>query len=531
MQPSSTVSKKLLTQEPIKELMQYLDLRDEFREKPIRMHKTHGGKKPMFWPRVIRNAYAEIWSGKHKRVIIKAPRGGGKSKLLGTIGFDEWFLRDRSVVNMGGSQVQADIVYGYFTDYCAMHQSVANYIDGNATATETRGKEHENTFCCVTASPKQVRGKHPDILISDETCETSDDLILSALPMVNDSKNPLVIMASTFHKIYGIFQETWDGAEERGYYRIQWDIFDVCAPFDPGVWDKPEYREILGIQDLKALAKGRTGDPEGWIPIDNIIQAWREKPTLDWFLVEYIGTRPSAAGLVLKPEDVEAMFYEGADARYDAKPGAERVIGIDWGFSTMTAVVDAQKCADEVISLPDIRTYHQVKSDDIIAEVVQMVKAGGHRTIYADSAGKFENAALQGALVKERIACIVIEVVFGTEKDGMVGNLRAHSEQRKLKIPRFFKPKADGTLRQSKTAEWQLKRYRYQEGTDKPVKKDDHIPDALMCALQRFILGKAINTLHVPVPTVAKTQNASPDPEIRRDAERPITAGLLTKQF
>ena len=53
-----------------------------------------------------------------------------------------------------------------------------------------------------------MRGKHPDVLISDETCETSDELIESALPMVNDSEYPLVVMVSTFHKIFGRFAET-----------------------------------------------------------------------------------------------------------------------------------------------------------------------------------------------------------------------------------------------------------------------------------------------------------------------------------
>lgn len=134
-------------------------------------------------------------------------------------------------------------------------------------------------FSSVTASTKQTRGKHPDVLISDETCETSDELVHSALPMVDSSQTPLVIMASTFHKIFGIFQETWDSAEERGYLRIQWDIFDVCKPFAADLWQQPDIAKIAGIERLEAHARGRTGDPEGWVPIENVIQAWREKPT------------------------------------------------------------------------------------------------------------------------------------------------------------------------------------------------------------------------------------------------------------
>jgi phage terminase large subunit-like protein len=128
---------------------------------------------------VIRAAYAAIWNGKYPRIIIKAPRGGGKSKLLGTVGFDLWYLKGRKVVTMGGSLVQAKIVYNYFTDYCEIHPSVADYIEGgvNGITMEETESTAGMTFSCVTASPKQIRGKHPDVLISDETCETSDELI------------------------------------------------------------------------------------------------------------------------------------------------------------------------------------------------------------------------------------------------------------------------------------------------------------------------------------------------------------------
>lgn len=427
---------------------------------------------------------------------------------------------------MGGSMVQAQVVYDYFTDYCDIDASIYDTVDRGergVTMIETEAIEG-HTFSCVTASPKQVRGKHPDVLISDETCETEDSVVYAALPMVNDSKNPLVIMASTFHKIYGIFQETWDSAEERGYLRIQWDIFDVCKPFAADYWENgvmrsgKKLRDVKGVEKLKKYAKGRTGDPEGWIPIENIVQAWLEKPTLDWFEVEYLGSRPSSAGLVLKPEDIDrAMVDTEVDTRYNYIKGATVVLGIDWGFSSMTAVTELMGHRDQVVAMLDCNTYHQVPSEDIIAEVVKRVKERGIRFIYADSAGKFENVALQSALSKENIACSVIEVVFSKEKEGMLGNLRAHFEQDKIKIPKKFK-REDGWV-QNLDAYWQYKRYRYQEGTDKPVKKDDHIPDATMCALQHFILG--IHSRPLPLPEQPKKEQSS----------KPITAGVLRKQF
>ena len=464
-------------------------------------------------------------------MIIKAPRGGGKSELLGTLGFDYWYLKNRSVVNMGGSFVQAEIVYHYFQGYCDIDASVKSSISGHMTMDETKGAAG-NKFSCVTASEKSVRGKHVDILMSDETCETDDELVHAALPMINDSEHPLIVMASTFHKIYGIFQETWDSAEERGYLRIQWDIFDVCKEFPADIWEREDIKKIGGIEKLKSYAKGRTGDPEGWVPIENIFQAWREKPTDDWFEVEYLGSRPSAAGLVLKPEDVDkAVFDETLDKSYNYKKGATCILGIDWGFSSMTSVVELMACRDSVVALINNQNFQQTPSDDIIKWLVAKAKEHGIRFIYADSAGKFENVALQNALAKEGVACAVVEVVFSKEKFGtpgvdgaigMLGNLRAHFEQAKIKVAKKFRD-----------AYWQYKRYRYQEGTDKPEKKMDHIPDATMCALQHFMLGTFARAIPVQnnVEEKKKTTQRNYDPEPEQPSSKPITAGIIKKVF
>jgi len=531
-----TSENSLTTQAPLETLASLRiaigqrDLRTQYSEKPITMHKTFPSKKGMRWPQVIKQAYALLWTGATTRAIIKAPRGGGKSKLLGTLGFDLWYLKKRSVVNMGGSLVQAQVVYGYFEDYCDMDASVATSVAGGIKGVkigETEANEGHK-FNCVTASPKQVRGKHPDVLLSDETCETSDELIDDALPMVNDSENPLVVMASTFHKIFGRFAETWDNAEEMGYTRIQWDIFDVTLPFPADYFENGALKDgtkvcnLNGIERLKKHAKGRTGDPEGWVHIDNIVQAWREKPTENWFEVEYLGTRPSSAGLVLKPEDVDrSVFDSNTETRYNYVTGATAVLGIDWGFSTMTSVVELMRHRDDVAVMLDNVNYHQTSAEEIITETVAKVKAHRIRFIYADSAGKFENVALQNALSKENIGCVVIEVVFSKEKFGstgtndqgngsMLGNLRAHFEQAKFKMPKKFKD-----------AYYQIKNYRYEEGTDKPVKKNDHIPDALMCALQHFKLTTV--TRRLPV------QGEDNQPDV--GSERGITAGDDKKQF
>lgn len=385
---------------------------------------------------------------------------------------------------MGGSLEQAKGVYVYFSNHCFESEAIINDLPSEPTMSRSVSDEG-NYFKAVAASQKQIRGPHPDILFIDEACETKDELILSALPMVNTSPNQLVVMTSTFHKIFGLFQETWDKAEEQGYCRLSWDIFDVTKKFDESIWDDPEYvRTIPDLAELKKRAKGRTGDEEGWIPVTNIVQAWREKTTVDWFDVEYMGSRPSAAGMINDPEDVDACTIDDVGP-YAHVEGAEVVGGLDWGYASMTSWVAFMSHANGVKVQVANRNWSQVDDATIIEQIVEDVIKFNIQYIRADSAGTFSNKSLQKALNTALAPlgrkCIVIEMVFGKDKVNMLGNYRVYFQNRKLIIPRTFA-----------VAIWQHKRYRFEANSDKPMKKDDHVPDATMCCLYHWPLGRNV---------------------------------------
>lgn len=482
------------------------DFIDTYAEKPITFLKTFNGRTK--WPKKLRQIFSDIWTGKSgPNVIIAAPRGGGKSQMLGSLGFALFFLKNRSVVDMGGALAQAKIVYQYFSSIAYSDKRILAVLPKEPMMERTEGP-HKNYFMCVAASPKAVRGPHPDVLMADEVCETPDELVDAALPMVATSANPLRILTSTFHKVFGIFQEVWDRADEFGYKRYSWDMFDVVKTFDPAIWDDEELnRYIPDLGKLKELSEGRTGDPEGFIPIINVITAWRSKRTVDKFMVEYMGKRPSAAGLVLDPIDVDnATFELSTSPQYNYVKGAEVVGGLDWGFSSMTAWVGYMNHKDAVKVEVALRTYQQVNSDEIIKDICDDVEKFDIHYIYADSAGKFENAALVKALALRRLPCRVVEVVFAKEKDNNMGNYRAHFERDKVKIPKTHQ-----------VALWQHKRYRYVPGTNKAHKKDDHVPDATMCAFQHWPLGQARGNIK--------------DMSMSGGEAEPLTSGLRNKQF
>lgn len=481
--------------------------RDIYKDRPISLIKAIYPK--ILWPRKFQYIFAEIWTGRAgKKIIITGPRGGGKSVLMGALGFAMWFLRKRSIVDMGGSLAQAKIVYGYFSNLVYSTKQTLKFCKKDPLMEHTESVD-DNYFKALPASPKAVRGPHPDVLMADEVCEAKDEIMDDALPMVTSSPNPLTILTSTFHKIFGIFQEIWDQADEKGYTRFKWDIFDVVKSFDPAIWRDPERNRLIpDLYKLEKLCAGRVGDPEGWVLIENVIDAWQGKRTIDWFLVEFMGTRPSASGLVVDPVDVEAaMFDKTVETQYNYIEGAQVVGGLDWGFSSMTSWLALMKHKDAVKVTIKNRNYTQVASEVIIEDICTDVEKFGINIIYADSAGKFENDELQRTLRKKRLRCKVVEVVFSKEKEGMLGNYRAHFERHKMKIPI--------TMQEAK---WQHKRYRYVEGTNKPAKKDDHIPDATMCALQHWPLGKDQTRLR-NIPEGDPSMGTS------------ISSGLMDKEF
>lgn len=474
-------------------------IRERYKDKPIELlRRLSPGMK---FPKVIRKFYGHIWKRidergrKCTRFIAAGPRGGGKTQGVGGLSFGLWFLELYDVVVLGGSMNQSQAVYNYFIEHVEASDGIKNNLPQEPTMSRSE-TDRGNYYRAVAASEKQVRGPHPDALFIDEACEAKDQLILSALPMVNTSPRQLIVLTSTFHKVFGAYQDIWDSADQKGYMRFKWDAFDVAMEFDPNIWNDKELNEdIPDLQQLKKRAKGRTGDPEGWIHIDNIIQAWREKETTDWFDVEYMGTRPSAAGLVNDPTDVDVCTFDDSilseAKKYAYVPNSEVIVGIDWGFSSMTAVVGLMAGVDgQKVQLYN-KNYSRIRLAKIIKETTAFVCDHFVRFVYADSAGATEIVELQNAINDEIIErkrndprykgfkCVVIPVKFGSQKEEILGNYRGHFEKQLLRIPKSHN-----------IALWQHKRYRYQVGSDKPLKENDHIPDATMCALSHWPLRK-----------------------------------------
>jgi hypothetical protein len=304
-----------------------------------------------------------------------------------------------------------------------------------------------------------------------------------------------------------------------------------------------------GDRSLEHRLAGRTGDPDGWIPFDNMVQQWREKPTLNYFDVEYMGTRPSTDGMVNNPEDVDAcvvddLYVEG-EHDYRFIPNANTAGGLDWGFSSMSSWSVGMQYKDNIVPILAQQNWSQVRSGTIIKDIVKDVLKYRIPKIYADASHPFNNADLRIAIrkaiialpVSHRFACKVVEVPFGrpmqvaenagkkeasgeskkkdqqkllgNEKEYLLGNYQAYFERRLLRIPKEFQ-----------IGIWQHKRYRYQKNSDKPLKEDDHVPDSTMLMLRGWTLGKV------------RVQVSDENPESRKGTESStVNAGLIDEVF
>src|SRR4051794_26612673 len=78
-------------------------LRKRFGKKPITFLRIIDPN--IRFPKKLRILFALLWTRQDlkgrpfTRIIIKGPRGGGKSYLLGAYGFVDWFFNDHDVVD------------------------------------------------------------------------------------------------------------------------------------------------------------------------------------------------------------------------------------------------------------------------------------------------------------------------------------------------------------------------------------------------------------------------------------------------
>jgi len=403
---------------------------------------------------------------------------------------------------------QAMVVYEYTKNFLSKCIPIVadKLLDGNPLQSKTKLKNGVH-LKCIANSPTQTRGKHPPVLAADEACQEDtgkDKNVKSAINMVFSEKDYIVMLFSTWHVPIGIFQEYWDQADKRGFVKYKWDVFDTaqkCTLPDKCIFcngrdkdceyclgkgkvdcKKCKLTEKINEYDLEANligfsyegCNGKCLKTSGYAPIENIFDAKATNDPETW-KTEFECRRPRTKGPVYNLESVWDCFVYNDDIILP-KHETTRTIGVDWGWAGQTSIIGPAVDCEGYVSV--LEEFYKTKPSisEIINYLMRMKDTYGEFMIFADSSHPFENASLVeagfGLWYDKRRRDTEAGVVFNKWKDWGIGNLRKYWDKTRIKISLDNCPDL-----------WEYLKI-YKMGDDgKPIKKMDHGPDALLCAM------------------------------------------------
>lgn len=443
----------------------YLWLSDKGKKVPIRLAD----------PQV--RMIADLFYGRVKKAIAWKARGAGGSLCAAIVIWLCLVYQKKSFTDMAGSGTQAQVVYDYTKSYWECVPETKKMLDGEPLLSVT--KLSDGTYLkCVTSSEAQARGKHPYGLIADESCQRDprkDDVLRAAMNSVFSHTDYMLLFVSTFHHPRGLFQEIWDESQERGFTRYKWNVYDVMETCTAEVNCKdceltrraPVYNddgERVSYRWEGCNGRGRKSN--GFYPREAILEAFRTND-LETFMIEFECVRPRSSGPIYDPDSVNDAFSHGL---VEVKEPLGQIVGIDWGIST-TAIIGPVKRVEDGLRVPrgGEKYFSGEGTDPMVGYLLDLRKRHGPFEIWADASNPFENIELQNN------GFSVEPIAFNQWKEFGIKNLRKYYDRRMIWISMdLFE------LRRC------LKAY-HRDLAGKPVKKDDHGPDALMVAVLGFL--------------------------------------------
>ncbi len=434
---------------------------------------------------------SDLFYERVQQAILWKPRGGGGSLAAAILIWLMMVYRNKSFIDMAGSGEQAKRVYEYTTQFWFCVPGLAEVLlekDPLQSLTQLRNGV---SLSCVPASEKAARGKHVPGFVADESCQEDarvGRVLQAAVQGVLSEPNFTIVLLSTFHVPFGFFQEAWDLAEERGFRRYKWDVYDCMARCEVGMEQAtdadPDARCYCQLEcpltevvaDLGAGGEqvgehftgcnGKARRTAGHLSRDNVLKAKLLNRGTDVWAVEHECKRPTSSGMIYDPEQIQAAVIPLNDF---LRPGGavRRAVGIDWG--RFAVAVLAERATDH-IAISEARIFDSRPIADLVAYLVDLRDRVGEFIVYADAENAYGNLDCRNAGFE------VVPVAFNKFKDEGIENLNRYFAHGRIRIL------GDGAL---ETVVRQLLRY-HKNDQGKIVKKDDHGPDALLCAMLAF---------------------------------------------
>ncbi|MFI5449674.1 MAG: phage terminase large subunit [Candidatus Bathyarchaeia archaeon] len=390
----------------------------------------------------------------HSQIIVKAPRGSGKTSIV-AISFAYLHRIDPTwkILVQSGSYQQARYLYSYYQPLITNSELFPqDQLLHEPTADLVRFKAG-GFLRILSASEKQSRGIHVDIMVLDEAVLMNQDTIDAVWPTVRTSKRPKRIVMSTPSPKVGLewFVEKWQDADRLKFERHEWPLAE-CHWINQDDTARAQLMYGVDSETYRVEFLGEIAERKGRVWDSQIIDGPQtpEKP------------HPCA---IVDPNN------QGEYPLPLAPPATEWAIGLDWGFIHPT-VITAWEKQGETVFARDCRIRTQESFTDIRQEIVTDYPKV---TVYADSSSPGENNDLRN------IGADVFPVIFSQEKSELISHVRWRLEQGFLKIP---DPAIDPTFL---PLVQQMKAYHYDEKSQKPAKVNDDCVDSMLCAMKGFL--------------------------------------------
>lgn len=253
------------------------------------------------------------------------------------------------------------------------------------------------------------------------------------------------------------------------------------------------FNEEAKDTDFKSFHFSSYDNPH--LPKDELDKA-RKELTEDRFAQEYLADFRKTQGLVYKEFSRERSLYDPATS--GPVNIVERYLGIDWGYTNPTAIVEIAKDYDANYWL----TGEWLKTGKTTAEVIEYVRTLPANSVYADPAepDRIEECRRAGLNMRE----VNKDVVAGIDS---VRNL--------LKLGKFkINKQCEATIQEFETYSYPDKKSDKNEN-EEPIKENDHLLDALRYVLfMQKPIGLSDRKASIFIPSSIKRPSFIPRPPI-----------------
>lgn len=445
-------------------------------EKFIVIRKEGRAEKVVLIPEMFR-LIADFFFGRERRGVLWKPRGGGGSLAAAILIFLTMIYHGRAWTDLAGSNEQAHVVYDYVTSFFQNLPKLSAAMLAKPPMISRTELKNGGMVACLASSEKQVRGKHTSGVLLDEVSmkgEGGEIVMTAAMQGAMSEPDPLILALSTFHHPIGLFQELWDFADERGFKKYKWNIFDCmskctapCKCIDCPLTEKKKIEVELqnGLKVEKEVITGCNGKARkscGFLHRRNILETKQMNKGTDVFRVEFENERPMWMRAVYETKMIDNTKIDV----FAFDPSCRKRVGIDWGFETEgSCFLILTIRGEKKVGVIDAVATSKERVEQIVTVLKGWKRDYGDFIVMADSSHPFNNAEVEYAGFE------VVPVSFSIWKEIGITNVQRYLAFERLEI-----------LASLTVLINQLKAYRRGK-TGKTIKKADHGPDSLLSFL------------------------------------------------